>query len=44
MENGNALIRLEGVSKIFFKLKGPAAESEQALSEFKQLIAGARFE
>ena len=34
----------QGSSKIFFKLQGPATQAEQALTEFKQLIAGARFE
>ncbi|MDD7985915.1 hypothetical protein PQO01_13275 [Lentisphaera marina] len=33
----------QGTSKIFFKLQGPAAEAEQALIEFKNLITSARF-
>ena len=34
----------QGVSKIFFKLKGPATHAENTLSEFKTFIAGASFE
>ena len=30
-------------SKIFCKLQGPAAQAEQALTEFKTLITSARF-